>query len=397
MRRLIILVLLVACEPSGGSGDGAGDAVPAADDAGVSADMARGFVDAAPVISLNAVPGELVYASLAGAQGHLFSALADGTGRRQITSEAGFWTFSAVGRDPRYVAAVRRTAADGLGEVFIIDVQERDSWAISPEGCDAGIGGVGWRDQARVLFAMRCGDEPSQAYLSLFDNKARDIAAMRVVTAQEESVRDVFPVVNRAVFAYVVDREVCNDDCVIKPQIWLGDEETGMACQVTDGDLSFTDVSTLTGGGRRLGDQHPTFNRDLTAVLFSRNVGGKPAGPEGHFDLMRIGVDVGALLRGRPTCAVPESLTNVTEEGLDERYQTATGGEVEGDERFPHAAAGRAPDGMLLYTAQTHEGAGTSAVWAVNLSGARLAVTDPLGHAGFARWIVEEYVLDGDR
>jgi len=397
VRALIALfVVFAGCDSGGGGGSDAADDVGPTSDGAPPADAAINIGDAGPPISLQAVPGDLLYASIAGADGHLFSVLADGTGRRQITTEAGRWSFASVGPDPRYVAAVRAEGEDGAGEVFVIDVKERTSWAITPDGCDAGMGGVGWRDQARVMFAMRCGDEPSQAYLSLFDNRARDLANMTVLTAHEAPVRDVFPAVQTSVFAYVVDQEVCDDGCVIKPQIWVGDE-TGIACQLTDGDLGFTDVNTLTEGGRRLGDHQPTFSRDLTAVLFSRNVGGKPGGPEGHHDLMRVGLNIQALFRGRPTCAQPESLTNVTEEGIDERYPTSEGDEVEGDERYPQAAAGRGPDGMLLYTAQTHAGPGTSSVWTINLSGARLPLTEPTGHAGFARWVVLEYSTEGER
>lgn len=403
MRWLLWVVLgaAVGCDSQGRggtTGDGGVDDAGAGD--GAAAGDATVFADAAPPISLTSVPGELVYASLAGADGHLFSVLADGTGRRQITTEPGRYSFPAVGAEvggePRYVAAVRREAEGGPGEVVVVDVKERTQWAITPEGCDAGIGGVGWINAGRVMFAMDCGDGPSQAYVSLFDNRARDRAAMVVATASDDPVRDVFPAVRTSFFAYVVDREVCNDGCVIKPQIRVGDAETLMSCVVTEGDLGFTDVTTLSAGGRRLGDHQPTFNRDLTALLFSRNVGGKPPGPEGHHDLMRIGIDLRRLSRGG-TCAVTDTLTNVTDEGLDERYPTAGGGETEGDERYPQAAAGRAPSGMLLFTAQTHDGDGTSSVWAVNLSGARIAVTDPLGSAGFARWVVLDYTTDGER
>lgn len=396
---LLSLVVAVGCDSGGGGGgtDAGGDAGEGPGDAAARPDLAFEFPDAGPPISLQSVPGDLMYASLDGEDGHLFSVLADGTARRQITSEPGRWTYASVGPNPRYVATVRLEGEDGPGEVVIVDVKERNAWAISPDGCDAGIGGVGWRDRARVMFAMRCGDEPSQAYLSLFDNRAREIADMEVLTAEQASVRDVFPVVNRPLYTYVVDREVCNDGCVIKPQVWVAEHETALACQLTDGDLGFTDVSTLTEGGRRLGDHQPTFNSDLTAILFSRNVGGKPGGPEGHHDLMRIGFDVQALFRGRPTCAVSDTLTNVTDTGLDERYPDAEGREVEGDERFPQAASGRGPPGTLLYTAQTHAGSGTSAVWAVDVSGARVALTEPTGRAGFARWVVLDYDLDGER
>ena len=52
---------------------------------------------------------------------------------------------------------------------------------------------------------------------------------------------------------------------------------------------------------------------------------------------------------------------------------------------------------MLVYTAQTHAGAGTSAVWAVNPSGVRVALTEATGYAGYARWVGLEHQADGER
>ena len=247
---------------------------------------------------------------------------------------------------------------------------------------------------------MGCGDGPAQAWVSLFDNRGRDQALMAPLTNHEADVRDVFPAVQTTLFTYVVDVEVCDDGCVLKPQVWVGDRdsvEVGNGCQLTDGNLAFVDVDTLTEPGRRLGDHNPTFTRDLKAVVFSRNVGGKPPGPTGHHDLMRVEINRDALFSGRQTCRQPGTLTNLTSESLDERYPGAEGSEVVGDERYPHAAVGRGPEGSLLYTGQTHGGTGTSALWLVDLGGTRIPLTDPTGHAGYARWVVAEYNTDGVR
>ncbi len=397
MRRWWMVLAVLGCDDGGGGGaperDAAIDAAPRPRDAG-EPDAIAELPDAGDrVVRLEAVSGELVYATLGPSGGHLFSVQADGNLRQQLTSERAHWTFAAVGGpDPHYIASVRLDDA-GRGSVWVIDVKQGDAWAISPPECDAGLGGVGWLDRVRVMFAMDCGDGPSQAWISLYDNRARDRAAMIQVTSHEEPVRDVFPAFTKSLFTYVVDKEVCDDGCVLKPQIWVADD-TGANCQLTDGDLGFTDVGTLTAAGRRLGDHNPTFNGDLSEVTFSRNVGEKPGGPTGHHDLMRVGFDARRL--GQPTCNRPETLENVTESSLDEVYRSADGDEVVGDERFPQGSSGRAPERTLLYTAQTHAAGGTSVVWVVG-PGGTTALTPTDGRAGYARWIDTGDFIDGER
>ncbi len=408
-----MIVTLAACDDGGDATDsdagaGATDGAMVAPDGGAPVDAGPlGDGGAPPPLTLTAVAGDLTFSDLrTDGNGHLYSALADGSQPRRITGQPGYWTHHAVGPDPRYVVAVRnvdadgdgRSDPDGPGEVWILDVKERREYPISPEGCDAGIGGVGWQTALTVLFAMDCGDGPAAAYLAGRDERSRDRAQLLKVSNHAAPVRDVFPAVGTPLFTYVVDVEACaGARCVVKPQVWVGDTEAGLACQVTDGDLDFTDVTTITGGGRRVGDHTPSFTGDLSAVVFSRNVGDKPAGPTGHHDLFSIQIDQRALFRGDSTCAVAGSLTDRTASLSGERYPTADGGEAVGDERFPQGNAGRAPATAQLFTAQTHAGEGTSAVYWEDAAGNRVAVTSPTGRAGYGRWIVTEYVLGGER
>ncbi len=406
-------VLAIACDDGGADATTDGEAPVADGSTGAGGAPGSGGLpgevgpdaEAPPPLTLSAVSGDLTYAELK-PDGHVYSVQADGALRMRVTSEPGYWSHHAVGPNPRYLVGVRAIDQDGdgrsdpgaPGEVWIIDVRERLEYPISPEGCDAGIGGVGWQTELAVLFAMDCGDGPPAAYLAQRDDRSRDRDRLLKVSNHDAPVRDVFPAVGTSIYAYVVDVEACaGNRCVVKPQIWVGDVETDLACQVTDGDLQFTDLTTITGGGRRLGDHTPSFTGDLTALLFSRNVGGKPPGPEGHHDAFRVGFQARALFAGANTCAVADSLTDLSGAAIDESYETVAGETVVGDERFPQGAAGRAAQGALLYTGQTHVGVGTSVVWLVDRLGTRRALTPERGQAGFARWIVADYMLGGDR
>lgn len=398
-RTAWLAVALGAAACDDGGGDAAGDAAPVADagaedgapsDAGPRPDTGGGNL---PPLSVDRVSGDLTYAE----GGHLHSVQVDGQLRLRITRTEGLWTHHAVGPDPRYVVAVWQSAPGAPGEVRIIDVRRQTDYAISPEGCDAGIGGVGWRDRARVMFAMACGDEPSAIYLAASDDRSRDPARLLKISDHDEPVRDVFPAVGTTLYTYVVDAEHCAQRCVVKPQVWAADEGTGLRCRVSNGDPAFFDVSTVTGDDRRLGDHNPSFNHDLTSIVFSRNVAGKPAGPSGHHDLMRVGLNLRALFNGDAECAQDGTLVNLSSAFLDETYPGADGTPVVGDERYPRAAAGRAPPGALLYTAETHAAGETGAVLVLDISGNRNALTPERGRAGFASWIVTGYSLDGER
>jgi hypothetical protein len=367
--------------------------------------------DAAPPLSLQVVPGDLVLTE--GAPGdvattNVFSLTADGSDRHRLTRESGGWTFAAVGPDARYVAAVRSTDADGDGRpdaggrraVWVIDVLTRDAYAVTPDDCDAGIGGVGWRDAFRILLAMKCGDEPSAAYLVNRDNRGRERANLLQVSDHMEPVRDVFPAVNTPIYAYVVDSKACQGrDCVVKPQIWIADPDSGVKCRVTDGDPAMRDAGTVTGGEVRLGDHEPAFNGDVTSIAFSRNVAGKPTGPEGHLDLFRVGIDVRRLYAGEMECGMPDTLTRLSDTFVEDAYDVPGGARTAADERFPVPAAGMAPQGTILLTAQARDAAGhsLSQVFLVDVDGSKHPLTTPQRAAGYARWIADRYGMHGDR
>ncbi len=392
LRHLALLTLLFyGCDDGGEAGETATDA---GTEDGSSPGEDGGEVDeglepdaGAPPLSLDSVSGDLTFATL-GAQGHLFSLQSNGGLQQRLTTTPGHWGFHSVGPDPRWVVAQKGE------EVWIVDVREHDEYPISPEGCVAGTGGVGWRDEVRVLFAMSCDGEPSEIFMASRDNRARDRAALLQVTEHEGAARDVFPAVSTSVFAYVVDVQVCVDECVLKPQVWIGDLDTMSSCQLTDGGQNFTDIDTITTSNLRLGDHQPSFEGALSSVMFSRNVGDKPAGPEGHHDMMSVGIDRQALFAGAATCAT-DSLVNLSDIFLNEEYQDARGNTVVGDERYPQPSAGRAPPNTVLYTAQTHEGEGTSVIYLVDAAGNRTPLTR--GKASYAKWIVTDYNLSGER
>lgn len=411
LASLAAAALLFGCDATGGDGDvdpGA-DAEVMLDGGGAGGAEADQGVEPEiePPAAIEAVAGDLTYVTYRAGGGDIFSVLADGTLRQRISSVTAWWTHHAVGPDPRYVAALRHSAGvdgrpdlDSPAEAWVLDVRERRAWPISPAGCDAGGGGIGWQNDNLVMFAVSCDGGPAVAYLYPFSDESRDEGLLLSATDHEAAVGDVFPVVNTSFFAYTVETEACaGGRCVTKPEIWLGDYELGTRCRLTDGDPEFVDTSTIDGGRRALGDHAPSFNRDLAGVIFSRNVGGKPAGPGGHFDAFRVGVDLGAFFDGDPECVQGGTLVNLSSNGIDERYLTVDGGEAVGHERYPQPSAGsRAPAGRVLVTGQTFEPDGaTSAAWIIEVGGARRPVTDAGSWSDYARWVVDDYMLTGER
>lgn len=404
------LLLLAACD------DGGGDPIPT-NEAGVPIDAgaedggeggAGGGIDTTelPPLAALRVTGDLTYVRVEASGSHIVSVLADGSLPQRITPDAAVWTHHAVGPDPRFVAAVRHGDSDGDGqddidgprEVWIIDVRDRTAFPISPVGCDAGIGGVGWRDQVRVMFSMRCGDALPAAWLASREDPSRDPANLLQVSDHDQAVRDVFPAAGTPLYAYTLDAEACNGagTCITKPQVWVADADIGVRCRVSDGDLSYTEVSSITGPDKRIGDHSPAFNGDLTQLVFSRNVGGKGTGRAGHHDLMRVGLNRRALFAGDEACAQGGTETNLSEDLFDEALDGPAGA-APGSDRFPRAPAGNAPQGTLLYTGQLETPAGlVSGVFSVNPAGARRAYTPGIV-ASYGAWIVTDYLLDGER
>ena len=428
VRRLtwLLAVLPAACGGSGGGtvADGGGGAGGAASDAGPDTDAVViggsdagpipdvGTPDPGPLPSLRAVSGDLTfverYVPGDAKTGHLYSIQTDGALRQRLTQSPGAWAEHAVGPDKRYIAAVRHRTpagedeADAPGEVWIVDVKTHHEYALSPVGCDAGGGGVGWRDEVQVMFAMKCGDAVSQVYMASRDDETRalDHRLPAFQADADEAIRDVFPAVGTSVFAYTVDHPICAaGDCFLKPQVWIADQDSGDHCQVTDGDLAFDDLGTVTDAEKRLGDHDPAFSVDLTSLTFSRNVGGKPAGPTGHHDPFRIGVDLVSLYAGRRTCDLAGTKANLAGALVTDDYPLPGGGSAPGSERYPQSAtAGGELSGMVLFVARVDSApTPTAAVYVVDRSGNRTLLSNPAAEAVAARWITSQFDTSGVR
>ena len=424
MKRWISFLATVALGACGGGGGGsASDAAPAGGtsggggeggepmtggstgDAGPTPDV--GMVDPGPLPTLRAVSGDLTFVERFrpgdATTGHLYSIQTDGKLRQRLTSAPGAWGNHAVGPDKRYIAAIRFRTPEGAdsedapGEVWLIDVKTHDEYAISPRGCDARHGGIGWRDEVQLMFSASCDGQPSAVYLAARDDRTRDLAHLLQIPAGDEPVSEVFPAVGTSVFAYVAEHSICaGGDCFVKPQIWVADADSEVRCQVTDGDLGFDELASFTDAPPpRLGDHTPAFSVDLSSLTFARNVGTKPGGPWGHLDPFRIGIDLGALYGGRPTCAEPGSLTDLTARLVTDDYPADGGGTAPASEWQPQlATAGGLLSGGLLYVAR-REGFGVA--YYVDRMGTRTTLSDPAGEAVSARWITDRFDTSGVR
>jgi hypothetical protein len=359
-------------------------------------------------LTLDAVGGVLTYTAFDGSETHIYSAEADGSGRRRVTMNAGNWAYHAVGPDARYVAAIRYLGADesgrpdldSEGEVWIIDVRAQRTWPISPAGCDAGRGGLSWNSEAMVLFAMSCDGEPSAAYLAVFTDESRNRDNLLQVSNHPQPVRDVFAAVNTSVYAYVLDKERCvGEACVIKPQIWIADVETDIRCQVTDADRDFVGVEEVTGDQNRVGDHAPAFTANIEGLTFTRNVRGKAPGPEGHHDIFRVGLNLRSFFEGDIRCEQPSTEVNLSEDLLDENYGDDGSMPVISHERFIQAAIGeRAPAGALLFVGRGYGPEGDrSTAFNVEIDGSAIPLTHPSEWVIYARWIAGDLMLTGER
>lgn len=365
---------LAACG-GGASSEGGADAAPA-DAAPVGGRDATapagdaGPLDPGPLPSLRVVPGDLTMTTWTragdGTSAHVYSLLSDGSLRQRLTPEAGAWGLHAVGPDKRHVALVRRTNdaglddAEGRGVVWIIDVRTRDAWPLTPPECDAGLGGLGWRDAVQVVFSMACGDAP-QLYLASIAVRSRARGDLLQLTEDAGGARDVFTATRTSIVTYI--RPCEGAGCEGGGQVWLADLDAGDTCAVTP--------------PRRDSAAHPALNVDLSAVTYALN-------GQTH----RIGLNVAALYAGEAQCGLAETDTVLS----DDLWAQPTGTV----EDFPQmATAGGLLAGAVLFVSRDVGGQGS--VTLSDRMGKLATLSGPAENATYARWVVEAFDTSGAR
>ena len=367
-------MLVAACDGDPAS-DSAVDAASA--DAGpvgggdaASSDADAGLVDPGPLPSLRVVPGELTMTTWTrpgdATSAHVYSLLADGSLRQRLTANEGAWGLHAVGPDKRHIALVRRmndAGADdamGRGVVWIIDVRTRDAWPLTPPECDAGLGGLGWRDEVQVVFSMACGDAP-QLYRASIAVRSRARADLLQLTDSAGGTRDVFTAARTSIATFV--RPCDGIGCEGGAQVWLADLDSGDACVVTP---PSTDDAT-----------HPALNVDLSAVTYALK-------GQTH----RIGLNVAALYSGDARCGLAETDTVLGEDLWAQSAGT--------EEDFPQMATGGGLlAGAVLFVARNAEGRGQ--VTLSDRMGTLTPLSDPAEYATYARWVVDAFDTSGVR
>lgn len=367
-------MLLAACggaSPSEPASDAAStDAGPVGGGDAASSGADIGPVDPGPLPSLRVVPGDLTMTTWTrpgdATSAHVYSLLADGTLRQRLTAEEGAWGVHVVGPDKRHVALVRRTNdtgqddAAGRGVVWIVDVRTRDAWPLTPPECDAGLGGLGWRDEVQVVFSMTCGDT-AQLYLASIAVRSRARGDLLQLTDSAGGTRDVFTATRTSIATFV--RPCEGAGCGGGAQVWLADLDSGDACAVTP------------PGAENAA--HPALNGDLSAVTYALN-------GQTH----RIGLNVAALYAGEPRCGLTE-----TDTVLSEDLWTQSPGS---DEDFPQmATSGGLLAGAVLFVARDTEGRGQ--VTLSDRMGTLTTLSDRAENATYARWVVDAFDTSGVR
>ena len=362
--------------------------------------------DELPQLALNSVPGDITFTATRADTTHIYSMEAGGSLRQRLTAESAAWSYHAVGPQRRYIAAVIQegTLVDGTpdldsnGTVWIIDVQTRRSFPISPEGCNAGIGGVGWMSEDRVAFSMSCGDDYPIAYRAPIENPERSLANLLAISAHTEPVVQVAPALNSSIYTYVLHSEVCNEsDCVQVAEIWAADAEAqiGLAdgdrprsrCRITQS----PDVNETDSQGGPLGDSAPRFHSNLGSITFSR------ATEEGGRDAFKVGVAISRLLDGTSLqCDEPGSLEQLSDGLYDDNYITTDTGTAQGNEYFPQLSTyGEETIEHLLFIGR---GESRSTVYMVSPGVTQpIPLTEKSEKVIYARWIHQDSEFEGRR
>ena len=254
---------------------------------------------------------------------------------------------------------------DAKGEVVLVgnllDVRTREQWPITPETCDAGLGGVGWRDDVQLVFAMRCDGADAQLYLASKEVRSREVSDLLRLTDFEGGATDAFTAVRTGIVAYV--RPCTEADCGDATEVWVSELDLELSCRLT-----------RSSGGV---DRHPAFNVDLSAVTYAR---------DGRTH--RIGLNVRALYGGEAECGLPG-----TDVVLGDDLWDATEGAVEDHPQM--ATAGGLLAGAVLFVERAADGRGR-----VRLSdrmGTLVDLTPPTVDASYARWVVDAFDTSGER
>ena len=403
---LAISILIAGCSSEQNRSDQDFDA--AVSDSAVSLGTDTGpLPDAEFQASLDGIPGQITYVATNGDDTHIYAVSTDGSGRIRLTQESAPWSFHSVSPNRRYIAAVRANETlddhnDQLNEagvIWIIDVRTGQSYPITPENCNAGIGGVSWTGDSFVTFSMKCDDGPAKAYLASYADGTRDINNMLLYGDHMFPVRDVTAALYTSRVLYVVDQERCRDDrCVQKPQIWLADTETLQRCQVTDADRDF--FGDPANPQLRIGDHHPIFTEQLRGVVFSRNVPNKGGASTGHHDVYRIGLNIMSLDNNDIRCEQPGTEVNLSDELLGDEVEQTLGSAAPGyvNELFPQPKTGDAGDDSttMIFVARTNDET-ESRLMSLDLSGTKTALSLAGEWVVYGRWILGDSELTGTR
>ena len=401
MRYLRLLALATAL---GACSDDQDETSPPLDagsqDISITDDSSMPAPDAALGLSLNIVPGEITYAARVEGGTYLYSIDADGGNRIRLTAEADNWSFHAVSPNRRYIAAVKTDEAidnhaaqlSQRGRIWIINIRTGDKYPLTPDNCDAGIGGVAWTGDSFIAFAMSCDGETSKGFLASYSDQSQNVGNMFPFAEHMFPVRDVSAALFTSRATYVVDQERCEGQrCVAKPQIWVADTETLQACQVTEGNRSF--LGGENASLARVGDYNPSFTEQLQGIVFSRNVADKGSSSTGHHDIMRIGLDLNALDRNDIRCQQPG-----TESNLSETLYNDSLGNGSANELYPQAPIGVMASGRhALLTIERPNDESDSHLVTIDLTGAKNQISVDGEFVHFASWITSDTDLTGSR
>ena len=409
MGKLTIFILgtlAIAC--SGQESSTSGDSGASLPDATSTMMPDIGVIpDAEFQVSLDVVPGQITYAASSGGETHIYAVSADGRDRIRLTRQSAPWSYHAVSPNRRYIAAVRSnepvTAHDQQldlpGVVWIIDVRTGTSYPVTPDNCNAGIGGVAWTGDSFITFSMTCDEQPPKAYLASYSDDRRDVSNMLLYGDHMFPVRDISAALYTSRVVYVVDQERCVDEqCVSKPQVWLADTETLQRCQVTDADRDFLGASR--GTRTRVGDHNPVFTDQLRGIIFSRNVDSKGSGSTGHHDVFRIGLNMAALDNNDIRCEQPGTEVNLSNQLLGDEVEQMLGSSESGfiNELFPQPKIGDAgsESATMLFVARPNDES-TSQLVVIDLSGMKTTVSRDAEWVVYGGWIISDLELTGSR
>ena len=188
--------------------------------------------------------------------------------------------------------------------------------------------------------------------------------------------------------------------CESRSEIWLGHYELPeLQCRITEtNSLPDEPERAFSGRDRMLGDAHPHALPNANEIIFSRTVGNKPQGPDGHLDVWRKSINLNAFISGQTDCGdgLPTSVTTTLES--DRWYREESGLQIL-QEYHPFVSLGNAESTLVshYFIGRDYATNDQGTLFLAAANGQLAPLTSAKFDVQFASWIQRTHNLTGNR